>query len=81
MDSPLALQVWVSESPIAYPCWSVVSRLPPNYICRTRPQSSLKRRRGAWIGIGVLCRQGSEGLGRIREASRTDGDENRRLII
>lgn len=28
MDSPLALQVWVSESPIAYPCWSVVSSLP-----------------------------------------------------
>lgn len=59
-DSPLALQVWVSESPIAYPCWSVVSSLSQT-ISAGRDRKAHSRRGTPGFGGGVLCSQGCEG--------------------
>lgn len=50
MDSPLALLVWASESPIACPCCAVVSRRQGSF------ETS-----GAGSGGGELCSQGCEG--------------------
>lgn len=79
-DSPLASPVWASESPIVDPCWSVISDLPQT-IYAERHCEAHSRRAAPGLVMSYFAVTAAKGLERTREASRTNGNGNRRLII